>query len=67
MQKVFYAYTKETEVEISAVIGKKEKAYSDGEFIKNCLELVTRRMFPEKNCEKKIHITVEPDQLIHTN
>ena len=50
MQKVFYAYKKETEVEISAVIGKKEKAYSDGEFIKNCLELVTRRMFPEKKC-----------------
>ena len=34
--------------EISEVIAEKGKAYSDSEFIKNCLDLFTRRVFPEK-------------------
>ena len=36
--------------EIFEIITEKEKVYSDGEFIKDCLELFTRRMFSEKKC-----------------
>ena len=51
MQEVFHAYGKDTELatkvslELSEVIADKGKAYSDGEFIKSCLKLFTRRVF----------------------
>ena len=48
MQEVFHVYKANTELKISEVIGKKEKDYSNGEFIKNCFELLTRRVFIEK-------------------
>ena len=54
MQEVFHAYVEDTElitklsIEISKLIAENEIAYSDGEFIKNCFELFTKRMFPEK-------------------
>ena len=53
MQDVFHAYEKNPELvtklsfEISEIIAEKGKAYSDGKFIKNCLELFTRRVFPK--------------------
>ena len=34
--------------EISEVMAKKWKAYSDGELITNCLEVFTRRVFSRK-------------------
>ena len=34
----------------SRAIGSRPLVYSDGEFIKNCLELFRRRVFPEKKC-----------------
>ena len=37
--------------EVSELIAEKEIAYSDGEFIKNGLQLFTRRTFPEKNVQ----------------
>ena len=54
MQEVFHAFAKDTElvaklsIKISEVIAEKEKAYGDSEFIKSCLKLFTRRVFPEK-------------------
>ena len=51
MQKVFHAHEKDKVLttklsfEIFEVIAKKGKAYSDGEFTKNCLEV-----FPRKKC-----------------
>ena len=59
MQKTFYAYEKDTKLftelsfEIFEIITEKEKVYSDDEFIKDCLELFTRRMFSEKKCVVK--------------
>ena len=56
MQEIFYVYEIDTELvselnfEISEVTAEKGKAYSDDEFIKNCLELFSRSVFPEKNC-----------------
>ena len=56
MLEVFQSYEKDTELvtelnfEIFEVIAIKGKAYSDSELIKNCLEVFTERMFPEKKC-----------------
>ena len=59
MLEVFQSFKKETKLdaklnfEIFEVIAEKGKPYSDGEFIKNCLEVFTRRMFTEKKCVVK--------------
>ena len=66
MQEVFHAYEKNIELvavldfEISEVIAEKRKVYSDGKFIENCLELFTRRVFPEKKSvvEQMSHVSV---------
>ena len=53
-QEVFHGYKKDTELvtklsfKISEAIAEKGKPYSDGEFIKNCLEIFTTNVSPEK-------------------
>ena len=53
-QEVFHGYRKDTEsvtklsFKISEAIAEKGKPYSDGEFIKNCLEIFTTNVSPEK-------------------
>ena len=55
MQEGLHAYEKDTELvtelnfEISQAIVEKGKAYSNGEFIKNYLELFTRRVLQKRN------------------
>ena len=53
---MFHAHAKDTELviklsfKIYEVIAKKGKVYSDGEFMKSCLKLFTRREFSNKKC-----------------